>query len=370
MKLRLLALLSASIVYGSSDINITSNQWQFLGMQQNTNLSELDLNSNDIIWNYKNNSWNCFKKDVDLSNICNEITTLNSGDGFWLYSDNSYNLSLEENNLTIQEASLSNGWNMVSPIVNNMDTNDMFSYKNINSIWSYSDNNWLLWIPFENNTNFTTLTKIDKNQGFWIYSNSDIEGSYIYKDIINYDYNSFVTFGDDKGGLKDGNFSTVTKLSTNDIEDIWNIRFKIDDNITTPFNIGIKVVVPSGSIGEIVYENISIEKGVISSPEIIWVKGIKSTGTQINSSEYLEDLKSIIDTTISLDKDILTLNFTTIAQNQTLISQDSFRKVGDYNITILSDKLEIVGSVKSNYGEMINSEFNNSNRLKGSLLIK
>lgn len=379
MKLKLLALLSASLVYGNSDIDITSNQWQFLGLQQNTNLSELNLNSNDIIWNYKNNSWNCFKKDVDLSNICNEITSLNSGDGFWLYSNNSYKLSLEDNNSTIEEANLSKGWNMVTPIVNNMDINDMFSYKNVNSVWAYSDNKWLLWTPFKKYTNFTTLTKINKHQGFWVNSKSDIDGSKIYKDNSNYNYNSFVTFGDDKGGLKDGNFSTVIKSSTNDIKDIWNIRVKLDKNITNinNFNIGFKINKENGSYANVVYSGLNINNGEISTPKIIYINGKNSSGASTKtSSDNLPKLKAILKDTISLRNGILSLNFGTIieADVSDSIKKDSFKTKAKYEIKISSNKLSFQDSKTASIGTLItvplNISYSNTSTIEGSLLIK
>ncbi|MEA3315017.1 MAG: hypothetical protein U9Q30_04105 [Campylobacterota bacterium] len=189
-----------------------------------------------------------------------------------------------------------------------------------------------------------------------------------------------ISFGNSLSKIENSSFETITKSQNDTISDIWDISFKIDNNDINNFNIGIKMVVPSGSIGKIVYENISIENGVISSPNIIWIKGIKknddnTSTTQINSSEYLEELKAIIDVVVSLDNDIITLNFGTIAQNQTLISEDSFRKIGDYNITIVSDKLDILGVNKSNYGKMIdyelvNNNFINSDTLTGILKIK
>lgn len=186
-----------------------------------------------------------------------------------------------------------------------------------------------------------------------------------------------ISFGDSLSKIENSSFKTITKSQNDTISNIWDISFKIDNKDINNFNIGIKIVVPSGSIGEIVYENISIENGVISSPKTIWVKGIKkndnnTSTTQINSSKNLEELKAVIDAVISLDNDMVTLNFGTIAQNQTLISQDSFRKVGDYNITIVTDKLDILGVNKFNYGNMISDKFtfNNSDTLTGVLKIK
>jgi len=376
MKLKLLALLSASFVYGNSDVNITSNQWQFLGVQQDVNLSTLNLQNNDTIWSYKNNSWSCFQKSVDLSEICYQVDTLDSGDGFWLLSDTSYNLSLPENNTIIKEKDLYKGWNMVTPIVNSIDTNDMFSYKDINSIWSYNDNNWSLWTPFQKDTNYSKITKIDKNQGFWIYSNINNIGSNIYKDINNYDYNSFVSFGNDKGGLKDGNFSTVTKLSTSDIEDIWNIRFKIDDNITDTFNIGFRIVKENGSYANVVYDNLKIDNKDISTPSIIYIDAQSSSGSQKTSSDHLTNLKAILKDSISLKNGILSLNFGTIikADISDQLTVDSFKTKANYDIKISSDKLNFLDSKIDSIGTLITEpkdiNYSNTSTLKGSIVIK
>ena len=185
----------------------------------------------------------------------------------------------------------------------------------------------------------------------------------------------YIWIGKDRVALDNGNFNTVNKNRSDDVEDIWNISFKIDNKNLDNFNIGVKILKEStGATGDIVFSGLSIKNGVINSPKKIDIYGIKSNGDEGGThfdSRYNPD--NILSKSISLDGDILTIKFGTVIKQQDVVSVNSFKAISRYKIQIDSDKLNIIGAKIFSNKESIHyttgDSFNKKSEIMGYIKI-
>ena len=358
----LLFLLYIPYSLYSQDISIKSGQWKLVGFSYDITLNNLNLKRGDTIWTYnKDNKWYCYVKDYDVSDKCNEIENIDAFNGFWIYSNYSYNLNYSGNIATKDEPKIKKGWNLLSfkNAINDVDR--YFNNSYTISVWGYKDGKWMLYTP--NHLKFDTvlnLTKVDKNQAVWVDAKEDWK---------------YIWIGKDRAVLDNGYFNTITKKSSDNVENIWNISFKIDNKNLDSFNIGVKILKESsGATGDIVFSGLSIKNGVINSPKTINIYGIKSNkdeGGTYFDSEY--NPNNILSKSISLNGDILTIKLGTIMKKQNIVSINSFKAISRYKIQIDSDKLNIIGAKRFFSNESIHyttdDSFNKKSEIKGDIEI-
>ena len=336
--MKILFVLSFTLnILIAANISIEKNIWQLVGTDSNVSISSLNLNTQDLIWTYTNNDWYCHKKDINTTSLCNQLSDLKGGDAFWVLSSYDYNLSISDASVNT-EKNITSGWNMISPVIADINVSSYFNSDSITSVWTYN-NSWKVWTKdgTHTNSNIATLETISINEGAWVNASADFSSSYI-------------TFGTKSTNLTNGYFDRVTKSSSDDIEDIWNISFQIDSSVNySDFEIAVKFTKnSSGAIGEIVYDGLSITDKVVSSPSYILVSGTKlgqnSIDLQIDQNNNVSLYNGVLDNAIALSNNTLTLNLGTIMKTQNSVSESTFKAASDYNLTIVSDKLNIVNS--------------------------
>jgi len=353
----LLFLLFSCSLYAQS-INLKKDTWRLVGFSYDIDLYQLGLDDNDTIWSYKDGNWSCYVEGYDVSDICPTIGNIEGGSGFWIYSTNDKNITFE--GTTPKEKEIKAGWNLIT--LSKSITKDYLNNSYTKIAWKCKDDQWSYYSPDNIVVDgFSTLTDIEETQAIWLYAKSDWQ--YIY-------------LGNSKGVLDNGNFTPVTKSSTDDIEDIWNISFKVDSSNLNDFQIGVKFVKEStGAIGELVFTGLNISDGKIDDPDYILIRGVKSDGTSGGTyfySKYNPD--NILSNAIVLNGDILTLKLGTIMKKQTLVSESSFKAISSYNIGINSDKLTIKKSKIISLGNLssfdMGDSFDNKQGIEGEIVVK
>jgi len=358
LSLRFLFFLLFPLILLSESINIEKQKWQLIGFPYDVNLSLLNLNSADIVWTYKNGNWYCYKKDYDLSGKCNEIDLINGGAGFWFYT--MFDNTLTVNDSTPKQPDIKAGWNLVT-FGGEVSVADFFNNENVIAVWGYKNGKWFLYTP-DNLVidGIETLTTIGSTDAVWVYAKNDLANEYVY-------------VGNNISILNQGNFIKVVKNSSDDIEDIWNISFKIDTSNVSDFNIGIKFVKEStGAIGELVFTGLSISNGVINTPTYIIVYGEKSNGDNGETYFYSKyNPNNILSNAVVLNGDILTLKLGTIMKEQSIVDESTFKALSNYNIKIVSDKLVIKESKTISLSSLTTYGYDfYSNGLEGYIEIK
>lgn len=360
--LYLLILICTIIKAENININLTANEWKLAGTPTDINISDLNLDSDDLVWHYKNEEWY-----VNIFNYrYNHIETLKAGDAFWIYSKTSKTITLPES-LSSNLKTVDTGWTMFSPSFD-INISDVFNNTVINSVWTYNDTNWSMWDPNNEylNISYEKADSILVGEGSWINASS------LYTPIVT---TSTVTVGSDDTILSRGTFNNVIKSTTDTAENIWNITFPINLTDESNFKVGVKFVKESsGAVGEIVFTGLNISNGVIDDPDYIIIKGIKSDGTEGQTyfySEYNPD--SILSSAVVLDRNMLTLKLGTIMQKQTVTSDTTFKAISNYNLKINSDLLILKESKNISLGDLTNfsfgTDFDNKNGIEGIIEI-
>jgi len=356
-KYLLILLLSCSL-YAQS-ITLKRDTWSLVGFSYDIDLYQLGLDDNDTIWSYKDGKWYCYVEGYDVSDICPTIENIEGGSGFWINSINDKSLTVDETT-TPKEKEIKEGWNLIS--LSKSVTKDYLNNSYTKIAWKYKNDKWSYYSPDNIIIDGPSiLTDIQESQALWVYAKSDWQ--YVY-------------LGNSKGVLDRGNFTSVTKSSTDNIEDIWNISFRVDSSNLSDFKIGVKFVKEStGAIGELVFTGLNISNGEIDNPDFIIVYGSKSDGTSGSTyfySGYNPD--DILSNAISLNGDILTIKLGTIMQKQTLVSESSFKAISSYNIGINSDKLPIKNSKNISLGNLTSYDmgdaFDNKNGIEGEIVVE
>ncbi|MEA2019019.1 MAG: hypothetical protein U9N59_11280, partial [Campylobacterota bacterium] len=186
-----------------------------------------------------------------------------------------------------------------------------------------------------------------------------------------------VSIGSDTVPISDGLFQTVTKSTSDTIENIWNISLEIDTSVDySDFHIGIKFFKReddgSDDIGEFVYRNIGINSGNLIVPDMLVINGIGDSGSGGTYFDSGYDPNGMLTRSIVLDNNILTLKLGLVMKNQTMVKEDTFKVIEDYDIFITSNVPIIVDSKPMNI-EIINESkynFSNSNGIEGRIEIR
>ena len=138
-----------------------------------------------------------------------------------------------------------------------------------------------------------------------------------------------------------------TKKTTDDVSDIWNMGLNIPSNQTvSDFDIAVNIVKStSGTIGNIVIEDISIANNVLNSAQKVYVFGKKTNGS--TSSISYDNTKNITKNAVSLVEGMLLIDLGYIISNQDVVSADKFTSIADYDVKIYITKLDTSNAVTS-----------------------
>ena len=331
-KILLVFIVSIVHLYAENvNIPIKSGMWSLVGSASDVELSSLNLADDDVIWSYKNGSWFTNQAYEGVS----QLTSLKAGDAFWILSKTDKSLTLPVT--TDNEQTFHSGWYMYSPN-QDLTVEKSFNSSNISIVWRYANGSWFAWdrAGAYAKHNIQKVETLRVGEGAWVLASGEFTTSLLQHPVI---------VGDKRITLKDGNFTKVLKSSTQSVANIWNISFEIDTKNVSNFSIGIRFIKKSsGAYGEMVYSGLSINNGVLSAPIAIDISATKSgetpKGTYFDNSY---DPNGVRAKSISLVGNRLTLKLGTIMANQTLMSPDTFKKVSDYNITIVPTQIDIVG---------------------------
>jgi hypothetical protein len=312
--------------------------WRLFGTTKDINSS--GILQNDFIksiWVYKNDQWLAKSNDTltqslyDENNI-SKIETIKKGEGFWIKSLDDYTLEIPSNSST-SKVPLRYGWNLIGGVDANLSSDA--DYKDVAYAWSYDNDTWKYWIR-DGEKQFDS---IKADNGAWVYNT----------------VGDFVQVGSYQTPLANGNFDKVYKSASDSVEDIWNISFKVNVKDISNFAIGIKFLKKSsGATGEIIYAGLNLTGSQISYPKTVYIKGTKGDGT--SASVHYDDSydpDKIRTNSIELSGDILTVKLGSIMSRQTITSEDTFKAVSDYNITIVPENLEIVGGAQKELENLV-----------------
>ena len=324
--LMFIGLLSAQ------DFQLSAKKWQLLGTSQDVNISALNLKDEDTLWQFNDNNWQYYKKNVNNISLT-KITQLAGGSGFWIRSLNDYTLHIPDS--TKKERLAKSGWNLLTPSFSDINlTKDTTHYKDVSIFWTYKNG---IWRYYKKNGihQFDTL-KV--GNGFWAYVTPTMLG-----------------VGETQTPIINGKFQKVYKNRSDNVNDIWNISLKIDVQNTSNFNIGVKFLKKSsGAIGEIVFLGLNIVNQKISSPEYIYIKGTKSNGDSGSTSfDSTYDPDNLRTKSITLNGDILTIKLGTIMQYQKLTDVATFKGVSNYNIVIVPEKIKVFGGKEQSLSNLV-----------------
>lgn len=326
-KLFIFLFFIISSLCAAQSVALKSNEWQLIGTRNDINTSSLNLQYGDLLWKYDSAQWQYLRKGYHYDLSLNEMTSIKAGEGFWIKPSSDYNLSMPDG--ILKNKTLQSGWNLLSPAIQDINLTQTYTTSQTPYAWGYENGTWKLWQL--NGTKAIETIKL--NQGYWLYYAAQM-----------------INIGTQQTPLSNGTFSTVTHSSSSNVEDIWNISFKITPQNITSFNIGIKFLKKStGAYGEFIYYGLSLQNGVLTKPSTLYIKGQKGDGTTATTQfDNTYDPNSLRVNSISLSGDILTLKLGTIMQNQTLAPASTFKGISDYNITIVPQTLAIVdGSAKT-----------------------
>jgi len=164
--------------------------------------------------------------------------------------------------------------------------------------------------------------------------------------------------------------------SSDSVSTIWNfvIKAPIHKDINN-FDIGVTLVRNSDGVkGFILIRGITLKGGAITSISSVKVFGIKASGSTGSiaygsSSPITQNAVSIIQ------GDSILVNLGEIMQNQTVVSENSFKRVSNYNVNLYISKIDIqaplVGSFsfQTDYDEYYTFD-SDTRRLNGTINIK
>jgi hypothetical protein len=353
-KKSLASLVFLSSVLCANELDVKSGEWNLVGATQDINLSSLGLNNGDTLWHYKNGDWYCHIEGYESS--FNKLTSLNSGEAFWIKSIDDINISMG----TGAETALESGWNMMTPTVSDINISEYAQENDVQFAFAYQDGVWSAYSQngITQTVGFDSLETIKPADGVWVYKTN-------------------MSVGNDKTLLKDGVFQNVIKSSTDDVEDIWNVSFRVD--ITTDyeeFEIGVKFFKReddgSDDIGEFVYRNLTINSSELSNPDALFIEGTGDSGSGGTYFYSGYNPNNMLENSIELNSDVLTLKLGLLMKNQDMVDETTFKVKEDYDIYITSN-VPIIKDSKNMDIDIINPskyDFSNSNGIEGRIEIK
>jgi len=157
---------------------------------------------------------------------------------------------------------------------------------------------------------------------------------------------------------------------------IWNfvIKAPIDKDINN-FDIGVTLIRNSDGVkGFILIRGITLKGGAITSISSVKVFGIKASGS--TGSIAYRSSNPITQNAVSIIQgDSILVNLGEIMQNQTIVSEESFKRVSKYDVNLYISKVNIeapvVGSFsfQTDYNEYFTFD-SDTRRLNGTINIK
>jgi len=304
-----LLLISCGVMFASSfDIELKKDSWNLVGTSEDLNISKLSLGADELLWSYKNGKWYTNKTTQQYT----KIDTIEANDAFWVYATQERNITIEDttNQLTI----LNTGWSMFSPSNSYTLSNDINSTI-IPTIWGYNDNNWTIWDPsnlVDINNTYQEKNSILQGKGVWAYS---------YEQSI----------------------PKIIKLSSDSIENIWNLSFEIDTSVDyTDLDIGVKFLKNESDgtpdIGKFIYDDISLKNGILSSPDALYIEGNGDSASGVDLYNTSYDPDNLRVNSIELVGNTLNLKLGYLMKNQTKVTESTFTVATNYDIVITSNQ--------------------------------
>ena len=319
--------------------------WHLKGTQiAYTDMTDFNKSCIKYVWKYNtsSSSWSIFSPD---SNIINDLTTkhvsisplnsLDANDGFWLDLNASCSIEMQDTNES-QTIQVSKGWQLNGTNIGFSSMNN-FNKPYIDIVWAYYESLWSAYSPdlsvaalLNANSMYENLTAITPNDGFWLRANSIGE---IFNENAQY------------LSVTDGNFSTISKKSTDNIDDIWNLSFKVDVQNVSDLKIGVLITKANTAFGQIVYDGLSINNSILTSPTSLTIYGENSSAVpgEINYDSSW-NTNTIKEDSISLNGNILTLKLAEIMRHQTVVSTSSFTQQTSYAVQIVINNMNILNS--------------------------
>ena len=335
----------------SQTIETKSNKWNLVGTSSDiSNLENISFNNGDAIWQYNNGTWSCYRHGANYitTGVCTQTTSLNAGEGFWIYS-------FHDNNITINtmpnsyEKNIQDTWTLFTPVTKDYNISETFTADlPVDVIWGY-DNNWTFWDENNTTTSYTKLNTLEINKGYWLYNPTNTQ--------LFLSDNS-IDIGDDKAILNDGNFSTVTKSTSDDVQNIWDVNLSITPSTEELFKIGVRITKANGAFGDIVFHNVKIlSNGTLVNPDKISVYGKNSAGN--TGGLILNDTMRNNSLVYSNGKLLIKLGY--IMKNQTNVSESSFTAVSTYDLSIRVDNAIIFNHDTSQEAITLYDEYSEHN---------
>lgn len=164
--------------------------------------------------------------------------------------------------------------------------------------------------------------------------------------------------------------------SSDSVNTIWNfiIKIPIDKDIDN-FDIGTTLVRNiDGTKGFILIKGVSLKDGQITSIGSVKVFGIKASGST-GSIAYGSSSPITQNSVSIIQGDSILVNLGEIMQKQTIVSEESFKRVSNYSVNLYISKVDVlapdVGSIsfQTDYDEYYSFP-SNTKRLNGTLNIK
>ena len=151
-------------------IQLTSG-WNFISANIDINSSIPDTAT--IFWQYHNGLWYAYSKESALQSAINaaqSVNTLSSiaeTDGTWIYmsSDDNLTITNSNNNFSYEYNAT---WNLAGTNKDTDISTVTCTSGTYDAIWKYN-NNWELYTPVNNTTNYPSFATIYKNEAFWVH---------------------------------------------------------------------------------------------------------------------------------------------------------------------------------------------------------
>ena len=148
-----------NLVPNTKNITLTKG-WNLVALDKDDLSTLKDIS---VIWQYIDNQWRVF---TNIQTTLPKITKLSSNYGTWIYSNKSQTIQIQDAKLTTQI--YLNKWNLVGTAKDIETTSLNCKEKEVQSIWKYKNNTWLLKTKVANNLNLESFDTIKANKGFWI----------------------------------------------------------------------------------------------------------------------------------------------------------------------------------------------------------
>lgn len=319
--------------------------WHLKGTQiAYTDMNAFNQTCVKDVWRYNSDSssWSVYSPDSDVVTnwttkhvSISPLSSLSSNDGFWLDLNASCSIEMLDTNNS-QTIQLSKGWQLRGSSIGFTSMNN-FNKPYIDIVWTYSDSLWSAYSPdlsvaalLNANSTYGNLTVINPNDGFWLRANTDGNLTTINENFIS---------------ISDGNFSTINKLATNSVQDIWNLSFQVQLQNISNLQIAVLITKENGAYGQIVYDGLTINNSTITPPNKLLIHGKNSTATE-GEVEYTASWtqSSIREDSISLNDNILTLKLGEIMNKQTVVTTSSFTAQSAYSIQIVINGIDFTNS--------------------------